>query len=207
MSGFGPKMLRRIFRKRENRIVEGTKLIVGLGNPGAEHSRNRHNVGFLVLDRLADRHKLRFDRLEFQGRLAHGTVEGRPVILLKPLSYMNRSGSVVKPVLSRYKVRLEDLLIIHDDLDLQLGKIRIRAAGGSAGHRGMESVITSLRTDVVTRIRIGIGRPHGDPPEEFVLQDFSPHESITMDETYEQALAAVECFVREGIDATMNTYN
>lgn len=200
-------MLRKIFQKRENRIVEGTKLIVGLGNPGAEHSTNRHNVGFLVLDRLADRYRLRFDRLEFQGRLAHGRVEGRPVILLKPLSYMNRSGSVVKPVLSRYKVRLEDLLIIHDDLDLPLGKIRIRAASGSAGHHGMESVIASLRTDIVTRIRIGIDRPHGDPPEEYVLQDFSLEESIAMEATYEQALAAVVCFLREGIDATMNTYN
>ena len=200
-------MLRRLFHKRENRIVEGTKLIVGLGNPGAEHSRNRHNVGFVVLDRLADWFRLRFDCLEFQGRLARGTVEGRPVILLKPLSYMNRSGSVVKPVLSRYKVRLEDLLIIHDELDLPLGRIRIRAAGGSAGHRGMESVIASLRTDTIARIRIGIGRPDGDPPEEYVLQDFSLEESITMEATYEQALAAVVCFLREGIDATMNTYN
>jgi PTH1 family peptidyl-tRNA hydrolase len=199
-------MLRRLIRKREAR-VEGARLIVGLGNPGAEHSKNRHNVGFLLLDRLADRYRLRFDRLEFQGRLAHGRVEGRPVILLKPLSYMNRSGSVVKPVLSRYKVRLEDLLIIHDELDLPLGKIRIRAAGSSAGHRGMESVIGSLRTDIIARIRIGIGRPHGDPPEEYVLQDFSLEESITMEATYEQALAAVVCFLREGIDATMNTYN
>ena len=200
-------MLRRLLRKRENRVVEGTKLIVGLGNPGAEHSRNRHNVGFSVLERLAHRYRLPFDRLEFQGRLAHGTVGGRPVILLKPVSYMNRSGSVVKPVLSRYKVRLEDLLIIHDDLDLPLGKIRIRAAGGSAGHRGMESVIASLGTDIIARIRIGIGRPHGDHPEEYVLQDFSLEESITMEAAYEQALAAVVCFLREGIDSTMNNYS
>jgi len=200
-------MWRRIFRKRESRIGEGARLVVGLGNPGPEHSRNRHNVGFSVLDRLAQRHNLHFDRLEFHGRLAIGTLEGSPVILLKPLSYMNRSGSVVKPVLSRYKVCLEDLLIIHDDLDLPLGKIRIRAAGGSAGHRGMESVIASLRTDIIARIRIGIGRPQGDPPEEYVLQDFSLEESITMEGTYEQALAAVECFLREGIDATMNNYN
>jgi PTH1 family peptidyl-tRNA hydrolase len=200
-------MLRRIFWKRESKIVKKARLIVGLGNPGAEHSGNRHNVGFSVVDRLAERYRLRFDRLEFQGRLARGTVEGRPVILLKPLSYMNRSGSVVKPVLSRYKVGLEDLLIIHDDLDLPLGKIRIRTAGGSAGHRGMESVIASLRTDIIARIRIGIGRPQGYPPEEYVLQDFSLEESITMEGTYEQALAAVECFLREGIDTTMNNYN
>jgi PTH1 family peptidyl-tRNA hydrolase len=200
-------MLRSIFRRGEKRTIEGTKLIVGLGNPGAEHSRNRHNVGFLVLDRLAGQYSLRFDRLEYQGRLAHGTVEGRPVILLKPLSYMNRSGSVVKPVLSRYKVSLGDLLIIHDDLDLPLGSIRIRAAGRSGGHRGMESVIASLGTDIIARVRLGIGRPHGDPAEEYVLQDFSLDESITMEAAYEQAVAAVECFVQEGIDATMNEYN
>jgi PTH1 family peptidyl-tRNA hydrolase len=200
-------MWRRIFRKRESRIGKGARLVVGLGNPGPAHSRNRHNVGFSVLDRLAERYKLHFDRLEFQGRLAIGTLEGSPFILLKPLSYMNRSGRVVKPVLSRYKVDLPDLLIIHDDLDLPLGKIRIRAAGGSGGHRGMESVIASLRTDIIARIRIGIGRPQGDPPEEYVLQDFSLEESITMEGTYEQALAAVECFLREGIDATMNNYN
>lgn len=200
-------MLRRLIRKGDNRVVEGTKLIVGLGNPGAEHSRNRHNVGFSVLERLAQRYTLPFDRLEFQGLLARGTVEGQPVILLKPLSYMNRSGSVVKAVISRYKVRLEDLLIIHDDLDLPLGRIRIRAAGGSAGHRGLESVLSSLRTDIIARIRIGIGRPHEDPPEEYVLQDFSLDESITMEATYEQTLAVVVCFLREGIHATMNRYN
>ena len=200
-------MLPTIFRRAETRIVRGTKLIVGLGNPGAEHSRNRHNVGFSVLDRLADRHRLRFDRLEFHGRLARGTVGGQPVILLKPLSYMNRSGSVVNSVVSRYKVSLKDLLIIHDDLDLPLGRIRIRAAGSSAGHHGVASVIASLGTDVIARVRIGIGRPHGDTPEEYVLQDFSLEESITMEATYEQALAAVECFVGEGIDAAMNSYN
>jgi PTH1 family peptidyl-tRNA hydrolase len=200
-------MLRRIFRKRPSRIVKGARLIVGLGNPGAEHRGNRHNVGFAVLERLAARYGLPFDRLEFQGRLAFGRVEARPVILLKPLSYMNRSGSVVKPVLSRYKVDLADLLVIHDDLDLPLGKIRIRAVGGSAGHRGMESVIASLKTDIIARLRIGIGRPQKDPPEEYVLQDFSLEESIAMEGAYEQALAAVECFVREGIDATMNNCN
>jgi PTH1 family peptidyl-tRNA hydrolase len=207
MYGFRSKMLRSILRKRQTKVVEGTKLIVGLGNPGVEHSRNRHNVGFLVLDRLADRYNLRFDRLEFHGRLASGTVEGRPVILLKPLSYMNRSGGVVKPVLSRYKVSLADLLIIHDDLDLPAGRIRVRAAGGSAGHRGMKSVIASVGTEAIARIRIGIGRPQGDAPEEYVLQDFSLDESIAMEAAYEQAVAAVGCFVRDGIDATMNNYN
>ncbi|HUW96210.1 MAG TPA: aminoacyl-tRNA hydrolase [Anaerolineae bacterium] len=200
-------MLRRILRRHDDRIMEGTRLIVGLGNPGSEHSKNRHNVGFQVLERLASQYRLGFDRVEFKGLLARGVVEGEPVILLKPLSYMNKSGGVVKPVTSRYKIGLSDLFLIYDDLDLPLGKIRIRASGGSSGHRGMESVISSLGSDGMARLRIGIGRPSGEPPEEYVLQDFSPEESITMETAYEKAVAYVLCFIREGIDVCMNEYN
>jgi PTH1 family peptidyl-tRNA hydrolase len=200
-------MLRRILGRHSEGIVEGTRLIVGLGNPGAEHSGNRHNVGFQVLDRLAKQYELSFDRLEFQGLLARGVIEAEPVILLKPLSYMNQSGRVVKPVLSRFKVRLENLLLVYDDLDLPLGKIRIRASGGSAGHRGMESLIASLGKDTFARTRIGIGRPGGAAPERYVLQDFSLEESITMETAYEKAIAAVVCFITEGIGETMNKYN
>ena len=187
--------------------MEGTRLIVGLGNPGSEHSKNRHNVGFQVLERMASQYRLGFDRVEFKGLLARGVVEGEPVILLKPLSYMNKSGGVVKPVTSRYKIGLSDLFLIYDDLDLPLGKIRIRASGGSSGHRGMESVISSLGSDGMARLRIGIGRPSGDPPEEYVLQDFSPEESITMETAHEKAVACVLCFIREGIDVCMSEYN
>ncbi|HUV74263.1 MAG TPA: aminoacyl-tRNA hydrolase [Anaerolineae bacterium] len=200
-------MLRRILRKHDDGIVEGTRLIVGLGNPGSEHSKNRHNVGFQVLERLASQYRLSFDRLEFKGLLARGEIEGEPVILLKPLSYMNQSGGVVKPVMSRYKIRLGDLLLIYDDLDLTLGKTRIRASGGSAGHRGMKSIISSLGTDGMARLRIGIGRPSGGPPEEYVLQDFSLEESIIMETAYEKAVACVLFFIREGIDVCMNEYN
>jgi PTH1 family peptidyl-tRNA hydrolase len=200
-------MLRRILRRHDRGIVEGTRLIVGLGNPGAERTGDRHNAGFQVLDRLTDQHKLPFDRLEFKGLLARGTIGGEPVILLKPLSYMNLSGSVVKPVLNRYKVELKDVLIVCDDLDLPLGRIRIRASGGSAGHRGMESIITSLRTDSIARLRIGIGRPDGEPPEEYVLENFSPEQSFTIETAYEKAVAATVSFVEAGVEAAMNDYN
>jgi PTH1 family peptidyl-tRNA hydrolase len=200
-------MLRRILRRHDDRIVEGTRLIVGLGNPGSEHRKNRHNVGFHVLERLASQYRLGFDRVEFKGLLARGEVEGEPVILLKPLSYMNKSGVVVRPVTSRYKIRLGDLLVIYDDLDLPMGKIRIRAGGGSGGHRGMESVISSIGSDGMARLRIGIGRPSGEPPEEYVLHDFSLDESITMETAYDRAMACVLCFIREGIDVCMNEYN
>jgi PTH1 family peptidyl-tRNA hydrolase len=200
-------MLRRILPWRQEREPEGARLIVGLGNPGPEHARNRHNVGFHVIDRLADSLGMSLDRMEAQGLLAHGKVSGTPVILLKPLSYMNRSGSVVKPIVSRYKVKPEDLLVVYDDLDLPLGKVRIRAGGSSAGHRGMESVISALRTSDIARIRIGIGRSSGEPPEEYVLEDFSLEQSITMEAAYDQAISAALCFTREGIAAAMNKHN
>jgi len=200
-------MLRRILRRHDRGIVEGTRLIVGLGNPGSERTGDRHNAGFQVLDRLADQHKLPLDRLEFKGLLARGTIGGEPVILLKPLSYMNLSGSVVKPVLNRYQIELEHVLIVHDDLDLPLGMIRIRASGGSGGHRGMESIITSLGTESIARLRIGIGRSDGEPPEEYVLENFSPEQSFTMEAAYEKAVAATVCFVEAGVDVAMNDYN
>jgi PTH1 family peptidyl-tRNA hydrolase len=200
-------MLRRILPWRERRTTQGARLIVGLGNPGHEHARNRHNVGFQVIDKLANRLQLSLDRMEAKGLLGQGLVAGTPVILLRPLSYMNQSGNVVKPVVSRYKVRLDHVLIIYDDLDLPLGAVRIRARGGSAGHRGMQSIISALRTADIARIRIGIGRPSGESPEEYVLEDFTPDQSITMEGAYDTALAATLCFVREGIAAAMNQYN
>lgn len=200
-------MLRRILRIREQRETKAVRLIVGLGNPGVEHAANRHNVGFHVLDRLARRHDLAFDRMEYQGLVARGTVAGEPVILVKPLSFMNKSGKVVKPMMSRYGVSTQRLVVIHDDLDLPLGKIRIRPHGGSGGHRGMESIMVSIATEDFPRVRVGIGRPDGSAPEEYVLRDFSVEESITMETAYDKTICAVECFVREGIEAAMNRYN
>jgi PTH1 family peptidyl-tRNA hydrolase len=200
-------MWRRILPWHDKRIVEGTKLIVGLGNPGSERTGDRHNVGFQVLDRLSHRYRLPFDRLEFKGLLARGTIEEKPVILLKPLSYMNLSGSVVKPVLNRYSVGSEEVLIVHDDLDLPLGRIRMRAGGGSGGHRGMTSIIASLGTESIARLRIGIGRPDGEPPEEYVLADFTPEQSVSMEAAYEKAVAATVCFIEAGVDVAMNEYN
>jgi PTH1 family peptidyl-tRNA hydrolase len=200
-------MLRRILPWRERRTPEDARLIVGLGNPGPEYAGSRHNVGFRVVDRLADELHLSLDRLEAKGLLGQGMAAGTPVILLRPLSYMNQSGKVVKPIVSRYKVKLEHLLIIYDDLDLPLGTIRIRARGGSAGHHGMQSIISSLGTTDIARIRIGIGRPSGEPPEEYVIHDFTLDQSIIMEGAYDAALAATLCFVRDGITAAMNEYN
>jgi PTH1 family peptidyl-tRNA hydrolase len=200
-------MLRRILSWRQEKPPEGARLIVGLGNPGPEHAQNRHNVGFQVIDKLADRLQVSLDRMESKGLLAQGTFADTPVVLLKPLSYMNKSGSVVKPIFSRYKIRPDDLLVIYDDLDLPAGKMRVRASGGSAGHRGMESIISSLGTSEIARIRIGIGRPSAQHPEEYVLEDFTLEQRITMEQAYDEALDAALCFIEEGIASAMNKYN
>jgi PTH1 family peptidyl-tRNA hydrolase len=200
-------MLRRLLRIGQRGQAGPVQLIVGLGNPGKEHAGNRHNVGFQVLDRFASKHGLSFDRMEFQGLLAEGPLYGRALLLLKPLSFMNRSGKVVKPVISKCRVELEDLLVVYDDLDLPLGRIRVRSQGGSGGHRGMDSLISALGTQAFSRLRIGIGRPDGSTPEEYVLRDFTVDERIAMEYAYEEAVAAVECFIRRGIDVTMERYN
>ena len=183
------------------------RLIAGLGNPGERHADNRHNVGFQLLDRIADRHRLSFTRMESQALLAHGELAGQRVILLKPLTYMNQSGKAVKPAVRRYDISLAHVLVVYDDLDLPLGDIRLRERGGAAGHKGMESVIASLGTQEIARLRIGIGRPNGEAPEEYVLKDFSLRESIIMEEAYDRAFAALDCVLREGIVEAMNRYN
>jgi PTH1 family peptidyl-tRNA hydrolase len=200
-------MIRRILSRRHKKAVEPAKLIAGLGNPGKAYAKNRHNVGFQLLDRVAAKYELSFDRIESQALLAHGGLAGERVILLKPLTYMNQSGKAVRPAVRRYDIPIAHMLIVHDDLDLPLGKVRLREHGGAGGHKGMESVISFLKTQDIARLRIGIGRPKRGSPDEYVLQDFSLEERIIMEGTFEKAVAALECFLREGITVAMNEYN
>ncbi len=200
-------MIRRILSRRPQKAAGPVKLIVGLGNPGKERAKNRHNVGFQLLDRVAARYELSFDKIEFQGLLAHGELAGKRVILLKPLTYMNQSGEAVKPAVGRHDVPMPNVLIAYDDLDLALGRIRLREHGGAGGHKGMDSLVASLGTQDIARLRIGIGRPQGVSPEEYVLQDFSLEESMVMEEAFEKAIVALGCFLKEGITAAMNKYN
>ncbi len=183
------------------------RLIVGLGNPGPKYAGNRHNVGFQLLDRIAQEHQLSFDKMESQALLAHGELAEQEVLLLKPLTYMNQSGRAVKPTVRRYQIPVAGVLVVYDELDLPLGKIRLRERGAAAGHKGMDSIITSLGTEEVSRLRIGIGRPAGEAPEEYVLHDFSVEERIAVQEGYDRAIAALECLLREGIVEAMNKYN
>jgi peptidyl-tRNA hydrolase, PTH1 family len=183
-------------------------LIVGLGNPGRGYRETRHNIGFMVLDRLAVKLNARFSRLQSRALVASTTYEGRRLILAKPQTFMNLSGQSVQGLVRFYKLPLTDLLIAHDDLDLPPGTLRIRPDGGSSGQKGMSSIIERLGTDEFPRLRLGIGRPPGQmPAPDYVLQDFSTGEMEIISETLNRAVEAVLTFVSTGLDSAMNKFN
>jgi PTH1 family peptidyl-tRNA hydrolase len=193
-------------RPRSGGTVEW--MIVGLGNPGARYAHNRHNVGFHVVDRLAAEAGLRFDERQSHALMARGMVEGMRVALVKPQTYMNLSGKAVGPLVRFYKIPLEHLLVICDDMDLPLGQLRLRLKGGSGGHRGLASVIEHLGSQEFPRLRIGIGRPAGTiTPEAYVLQDFDPTQQAVMEQVYPRAVEAIRTVLREGFQMAMNRFN
>jgi PTH1 family peptidyl-tRNA hydrolase len=152
-------------------------LVVGLGNPGPRYAQNRHNVGFQVVEALAEAHGLIFSRTEHDAETAHGTINGERIVLAKPQTWMNESGKAVGPLARFYKIPPECILVIYDDLDIPLGTIRFRTDGSSGGHRGVRSIIRHLSTENFHRLRVGIGRPPGRmDPAAYVLQDFSQEE-------------------------------
>lgn len=183
-------------------------LLVGLGNPGIRYARNRHNVGFRCLQRLATAHGLEFGRRQRNALVAQGTILGQPVLLALPQTYMNESGRSVGPLVQFYKVPLDRLLVVYDDLDLPLGVLRLRPDGGSGGHRGMQSVIQHLGTNAFPRLRLGIGRPPGGKdPADYVLEDFAPDEEPIVEEMLDRAIAAIRCWLTEGLEKAMSLYN
>jgi PTH1 family peptidyl-tRNA hydrolase len=185
-----------------------TFLIVGLGNPGREYRENRHNVGFMLVDRLAVKLNVRFTRLQSKALVASATYQERKIILAKPQTFMNLSGQSVQGLIHFYKLPLTNLLIAHDDLDLPPGTIRIRPDGGSAGQKGMVSILERLGTDEFARVRLGIGRPPGQmQAPDYVLQDFSNADLTIISETLNRAVDAVLEFVVNGLDAAMNKFN
>ncbi|MBC8249886.1 MAG: aminoacyl-tRNA hydrolase [Anaerolineales bacterium] len=194
----------RLWRRGEP-VIE--KLIVGLGNPGRKYAGNRHNIGFQCLDRLAEAWGLSFSRRKHKALLAQGEIAGLKVILAKPQTFMNLSGDAVERLARFYKLPPENILVIYDDLDLPLGRVRLRPEGGSGGHKGMKSIVEHLGTNGFPRLRVGIGRPtHGDPVD-YVLDDFAPDEQIAIEEAYERVVSTVELWLTEGIATAMNRYN
>ncbi|MBK9233036.1 MAG: aminoacyl-tRNA hydrolase [Anaerolineae bacterium] len=183
-------------------------LIVGLGNPGPRFARHRHNVGFQVVDLLAQRHHLAFQRAEFRAAAASGTIGERRVLLAKPQTFMNLAGQAVAPLARFYKIPIPQILVLYDELDLPLGRLRFRSEGGSGGHNGMKSLTDSLGTQAFARLRIGIDRPPGKmDPAAYVLQDFSSDQEIEMAFCRPRAADGIEIWLREGIVAAMNKYN
>jgi PTH1 family peptidyl-tRNA hydrolase len=185
-----------------------TYLVSGLGNPGRDYRDTRHNVGFMLLDRLAERLKIRFTRMESKAIVAKGDYEGRKLILAKPQEYMNLSGRAVGALLKYYKIPTGNLIVAYDDVDLPLGTLRIRPGGGSAGQKGMTSIIERLGSEAFPRLRIGIDRPSGRmEAADYVLQNFSASELKTLEPTLDRGVEAVLKFVTEGLDSAMNLYN
>lgn len=184
------------------------KIIVGLGNPGPEYQNTRHNVGFAVVDQLARAGRIRLNQRQYDSLLGFGRLAGEEVALLKPQTFMNLSGRAVYRAIHGLPVPTEDLLIIHDDLDLPLGRLRIRRQGSPGGHNGMKSIIACLGTEQFTRLRIGIGRPgEGAVAADYVLGDFTPEELPEVDRAVARAAEAVFSLVVNGVAVAMGKYN
>lgn len=183
-------------------------LIAGLGNPGPQYAANRHNVGFMVADLLAERVGARFRRDRSRAQAATGVLAGTPVTLAKPQSFMNASGGPVAALRSFYKLPLARILVIHDELDLDFGTIRLKTGGGDNGHNGLRSVTASLGGKDYHRIRVGIGRPPGRmDPAVFVLRDFSASEKGELPELLDRAADMTEALVSHGMAAAQNQYH
>ena len=183
-------------------------LVVGLGNPGKKHSKNRHNVGFRCVDYLAETCSIELkQRKRFKASLGEGTINLHRVILAKPLTFMNSSGSAIAPLARWYKIPRNRILVIHDDLDLPLGKVRLKPGGGSGGHRGVSSIIETMGTSDFARLRIGIGRPTCEDAVDYVLANFGRDQEPVIKATCELVGRIVPFFLESGIEKAMNRYN
>ena len=185
-------------------------LIVGLGNPGRDYVHNRHNIGFVCLKHFAATQGIRVSKNQCQAQIGSGKLSGSTLVLAKPQTYMNKSGEAVKALVKKFGVSLDNLIVIQDDLDLSSGKIRIRQGGSSAGHKGIESIITRLGSPDFVRIRVGIGRPSAAGEADiidYVLSDFTTDEWATIKQVIPQVSDAIHCLITEGLTVAMNKYN
>lgn len=184
-------------------------VIVGLGNPTKEYENTRHNAGFMCVDKLADMHDIKIREHKHKALVGKGYIEGQKVILVKPLTYMNNSGESVREVVDFYKVDPEnELIVIYDDIDLDVGKLRIRAKGSAGGHNGIKSIISHLGTNVFARIRVGVGaKPAGGDLVNHVLGHFQGEDKKIMDEATAHASDAAKIIITDSIDKAMNLYN
>ena len=187
----------------------GVRVIIGLGNPGPEYRKTRHNVGFWVVDVLAQRWGIRLSRRAFLSLTGDGQLKGEKVLLVQPETYMNRSGETAIKIRNFYRLELSDFVVVHDDLDLPLGRVRVkRGGGGAGGNRGVASLIAAFGSKEFVRIKVGIGRPPGrQDPADFVLQPFTPQEEASILPAVDNAASAVEMWISDGIEKTMAAVN
>jgi len=184
------------------------KVIVGLGNPGGSYSRSRHNVGFRVVDELAERHGMRFSRREYKSQVADGRIGDEPVLLMKPQTYMNLSGAAVQRARRDLRLEPNEFLVVYDDLDLAAGRLRVGASGGAGGHHGVESIIEALGSKGFSRIRIGIGRPGSkDANVDYLLDSMTQEEAEALAGSVARAADAVEVALRDGVASAMSRFN
>ena len=184
-------------------------LIAGLGNPGKEYANTKHNIGFITIDYLAEKHDIKLNKIKHKALSGEGFISGEKVMLLKPQTYMNLSGESIREAVDYYKIDMEDLVVIYDDIDIPMGSLRIRKKGSAGTHNGMRSIIRLLGDDSFPRIRIGIGGERGDIPlTNYVISGFKNKEEVKiMEEAVMNAASAIEVLIKDGLDASMQKYN
>ena len=182
-------------------------VIAGLGNPGRKYENTRHNMGFLAVDRLAEKHGIKVGKIRPKALIGDGNISGQRVLLVKPQTYMNLSGESLREVMDYYNVDIGNLIVIYDDLDLETGALRIRKKGSAGSHNGMKSVVGQLQSQDFPRIRIGIGKSGGLDWKDFVTGKVGKQERDVLAEAIARAADAAECIIDRGIDRAMNEYN
>ncbi|PKM85292.1 MAG: aminoacyl-tRNA hydrolase [Firmicutes bacterium HGW-Firmicutes-11] len=182
-------------------------VIVGLGNPGRRYENTRHNVGFLTVDLLGEKHGIKVNKLKHKALIGEGTISGHKVLLVKPQTYMNLSGQSVREVVAYYKIAPEELIVVYDDIDLPVGRMRIRESGSAGTHNGMRSIIYDLQFDDFPRVRIGIGGERKMHLADFVTGGFRREEKAIIEQIITRAVESLECILSSGIGRAMNEFN
>jgi peptidyl-tRNA hydrolase, PTH1 family len=196
-----------MFRKKPSPPVNVEWLVVGLGNPGPEYARTRHNVGFDVIDAFAEAHKIKIDKAKHRARYGLGNVDGIGVALAKPMTFMNASGQSVVPLLREFGLTAANLLVITDDLDLDVGRTRLKPKGGAGGHNGHKSIINSIGTQDYPRLKIGIHSERRDETIDFVLSRFHPEERTDIDRAIRKSIDGIETLLSSGLERALNVIN
>ena len=186
-------------------------VICGLGNPGKKYENTRHNLGFITMDRLAEKMGISIKKSKFKSLIGEGTIGGEKIVLVKPQTFMNNSGEALREVMSFYKIPYDNLLVVYDDIDIPLGTVRIRKGGSAGTHNGMKSVIYHLEEDDFPRIRLGLGHASSSERKgdlvDFVIGGFTKEEVKPLEEACDTAVDAIICYIKDGIDIAMTRYN